>query len=153
MNSFKVEVIDGPVPDDFAQRAEMEPSLTTAPHLAEVARELMSREPLFHRPEFGVTRADFEKMTAPEFWEVGASGRRYSRAFVLDPLDPRSQSPVRDTWEIQDFHCSVLAADTFLVTYTLLQRRTRATRRSTIWKRTADSWKILYHQGTLCAVE
>jgi hypothetical protein len=152
MNSFKVEVIDGPLPEDFAARGEMEPRLTTAPHLAEVARELMRREPLFHRPESGSTRADFEKMTAPEFWEVGASGRRYSRAFVLDTLEQRYQNPVTDTWEIQDFHCAELAAETFLVTYTLLQGA-RATRRSTIWKRTPDSWKILYHQGTLCAAD
>ena len=149
MSSFKVEVIDGPLPDNFAQRADMEPRFTTAPHLAEVTRELMRREPLFHRAEFGTTRADFEKMTALEFWEVGASGRRYSRAFVLDTLEQRYKSPFTDTWEIQDFHCTDLAPDTFLVTYTLLQGP-RTSRRSTVWKQTSDSWKILYHQGTLC---
>lgn len=33
------------------------------------------RDPLAHRPEFGTTRADFEAMTAPDFWETGASAR------------------------------------------------------------------------------
>ena len=49
---------------------------------AAVMTELIQREPIFHRPEFGTTRADFEKMMAEDFWEVGASGQIYSRAFV-----------------------------------------------------------------------
>jgi hypothetical protein len=57
----------------------MEPKLTTAASLQSVLEELSARKPLFHRPEFGTTRAEFEAMTAPDFWEIGASGRIYSR--------------------------------------------------------------------------
>ena len=64
----------------------MEPDLKTDPKLRGVLDELVRREPIFHRPELGTTRRDFEGMTAPEFWEVGASGRRYSRRYVLDTL-------------------------------------------------------------------
>jgi len=39
---------------------EMEPDLVTAPDLISVLDELRRREPIFHRPEFGSTRADFE---------------------------------------------------------------------------------------------
>ena len=127
----------------------MEPALITAPELGEILAELRSREPIFHRPEFGVTRADFEKMTVDDFWEVGASGSRYSRAFVLDELERRHSAPHQDTWETSDFHCRRLAAEVYLLTYTLLQDRERLTRRSTIWQRTADGWKIVYHQGTI----
>ena len=130
----------------------MEPTFVAGPELAGVTQELMRREPFFHRPEFGCTRADFEKMTALEFWEVGASGRRYSRPFVLDTLEKRYEEPFSDTWEIQDFHCSALCAVSFLVTYSLIQRE-RTSRRSTIWKRFTDSWKIIYHQGTLGPTE
>jgi hypothetical protein len=52
---------------------EMEPTLSTEPELSEVLAELSRREPIFHRPELGTTRADFEKMTVEDFWEVGAS--------------------------------------------------------------------------------
>jgi hypothetical protein len=31
----------------------------------------------------------------------------------------------------------------------LLQDGKRRTRRSTIWKRTLDGWKIVFHQGTI----
>lgn len=152
MSNFRVEVIDGPLPADFIARTEMEPQLVAAAALVQVTRELMDREPLFHRPEFGFARADFEKMTAPEFWEVGASGRRYSRKFVLDTLEQRYQSPTTDTWEIRDFHCATLESDTYLVTYTLLQGE-RLSRRSSIWKRFSDSWKVVFHQGTLVSGE
>ena len=109
----------------------------------------MQREPIFHRPEFGSTRADFENMTSPQFWEIGASGRRYSRAFVLDELEKRYASQHEDVWETSDFECRELAAGVYLLTYTLLQDAHRRTRRSTIWQRTADGWKILFHQGTI----
>ena len=60
-----------------------EPWLANDPGLDWVLAQLMRLEPIFHRTEHGTTRADFEQMTAEDFWEVGASGRQYSRGFVL----------------------------------------------------------------------
>jgi hypothetical protein len=97
----------------------------------------------------GTTRADFERMTANEFWEVGASGQRYSRECVLDELERRFAEPHSDVWETSDFRCQRLAEDLYLLTYTLLQDRVRLTRRSTVWRRTLDGWKIVFHQGTI----
>ncbi len=128
--------------------AVMEPLLTT-PELAHILEELRSREPIFHRPEFGVTRADFEKMTVDDFWEVGASGSRYSRALVLDVLEKRHTAAHEDIWEASDFYCRRLAGEVYLLTYTLRQDHVRLTRRSTIWQRTAEGWKVIYHQGTI----
>lgn len=113
-----------------------------------IRAELSSREPIFHRPEFGTTRADFEKMTAENFWEIGASGRIYSRQFVLDSLEKRFATAHEDVWETKDFHCQQLADELFLLTYTLIQQKTRVTRRSTIWRKTSGGWKIDFHQGT-----
>jgi len=125
------------------------PHFATPPELAEILVELARREPIFHRPELGTTRADFEKMTAEDFWETGASGRRYSRAVVLDELEKRYATPHTDAWETHDFLCRKLAPDVYLLTYTLIQEKGRRTRRSTIWQRASDGWKIVYHQGTL----
>jgi len=127
----------------------MEPTLTTAPELEGVLAELSRREPIFHRPEFGTTRADFERMTAEDYWETGASGRRYSRQSVLDGLEERYSVPHEDVWETMDFHCRKLSEDTYLLTYSLLQDHARLTRRATIWRNTAEGWKIIYHQGTI----
>jgi len=41
----------------------MEPNRVTDPKLLEILHELIQREPIFHRPELGTTRADFEAMT------------------------------------------------------------------------------------------
>ncbi len=125
-----------------------EPQRPTDPRLAHVLEELVRREPIFHRPEFGTTRADFEAVTDESFWETGATGRRYSRAFVLDQLEKRYAAPQADEWETSDFHCFEIAPDNYLLTYTLLQGN-RLTRRATIWRRTCAGWKILYHQGTI----
>ena len=130
----------------------MKPWLTSDSRLREILQELRSREPVFHRPELGTTRADFERMTDEGFWEVGASGRRYSREHVLDVLEDRHQVAshlaLEDTWEASDFACRELGSDTFLLTYTL-QQGSRKTRRVTVWRRAPEGWKILFHQGTL----
>jgi hypothetical protein len=126
----------------------MEPQRITDAKLLPILEELQRREPIFHRPEFGTTRADFQAMTEPDFWEVGASGRRYSREYVLDVLEERYRQPLEDDWETSDFHCREIAADNYLLTYTLKQGA-RITRRATLWRHTAQGWKIVYHQGTV----
>lgn len=93
----------------------MEPELVTEARLVEVLRELVTREPLFHRREHVSSRADFERETAEDFWETGASGRRYSREFVWANLKERyERSDVDDFdaegWEARDFHLREVAA-------------------------------------------
>ena len=128
----------------------MEPGRATDPHLLDVLGELQRREPIFHRPEFGTTRGDFEAMMTQDFWETGASGSRYTRDVVLDVLERRHAHPHDDPWETSDFQCLQIAPDNFLLTYTLRQGE-RVTRRATIWRRTEDGFKIVYHQGTVVA--
>lgn len=124
------------------------PELVTSPELLHVLEALRRREPIFHRPEFGSTRADFERMAAADFWEIGASGQRYSRAHVLDVLEHRAPDPAEHTWKTRDFHCRALGLETYLLTYTLEQGE-RVSQRSTIWRRSGDEWQIVFHQGTL----
>jgi hypothetical protein len=122
----------------------------TEPALTEILKDLISLEPIFHRAEHGTTRADFENMTVPDFWEIGASGSIYSRDLVLTELERRyqTQSLEKDDWETSNFHCRRLAQDIYLLTYNLLQGE-RQTRRSTIWQNTLTGWKIVFHQGTI----
>jgi hypothetical protein len=129
--------------------------VTEAEYLG-VLNELIQREPIFHHPEFGTTPQDFENMMDAEFWEVGASGRCYSREFVLAEVMKRYEDPKNrgiyaspeNTWETKDFRCRKIAHNNYLLTYTLFQGE-RMTRRSTLWRRSSTGWKILYHQGTI----
>jgi hypothetical protein len=131
----------------------VKPTPITEPKRQGVLDQLIAREPIFHRPEFGVARSDFENMTDPGFWEVGASGRCYSREFVIDTLVQRFATPHEDVWEASRFNCLELAPNTYLLTYRLIQAGKRITRRSTIWRKDADQWKIVYHQGTIVGDE
>lgn len=119
------------------------------PRLLPELEELRSREPIFHTQRFGRTLEEFERATAPDFWEVGASGRRYSRAFILGM---QSKLALVDAdaagWKATGFGLRRLGPDCFLLTYTLDQNG-RLTRRATIWEKAADGWRILYHQGTV----
>ena len=108
---------------------EMEPALSTDPALLDILEEVKSREPIFHHPEFGTTRSDFEVMMHADFWEIGASGRRYSREYVLAELEKRHKHSHEDVWETSGFHCLRLAPDVYLLTYTLIQNKVRKTRR------------------------
>lgn len=148
MKTQRVTVIDGPLPAGIWERADMEPPLVTAPEHLAVRDELMRREPLFHRAEFGTTRKDFDKVLAAGFWETSASGRRFSREFILNTLEKRYENSTEDVWEVGDFYCLEIAADNYLVTYTLIQGQ-RVSRRATIWRRTTGDWQAVYHQGTV----
>lgn len=108
--------------------------------------ELRSLEPIFHRPE---TSADFDAMMAPDFWEVGASGRIYTRAEVLATLAERYADPRYDPTAgmvVSDFSVRQLAPDLWLATYHLLQQE-RPTRRVSVWRLVDGGWQLLYHQG------
>lgn len=126
------------------------------PKNEDVLTELMKREPIFHRPEFGTSRADFEKMTDADFWEVGASGRIYSRELALEVAPKRYEDPQyrgigsqeEAPWRTSDFTCREIAPDNYLLTY-LLDEGDRVTRRMTLWRRSGYDWKILFHQGTV----
>jgi hypothetical protein len=115
------------------------------PGLQQVLEELRSREPIFHTERFGRSLEDFERSTAPDFWEVGASGRRYSRDFILG-MRTREELVDADAagWKATRFGLQQLGPDCFLLTYTLDQNG-RVTRRATVWERFDKGWRIRYH--------
>lgn len=116
--------------------------------LNHILSELSAREPIFHRREFGSLRADLEQMIDDNFWEIGASGKVYSRDHVIETLlATYEKGPEPHDWPCRDFTVTVLAEGLFLLSYILEEPR-RVTRRSTIWRRVYEGWKIVFHQGT-----
>jgi len=121
----------------------------TAPKLMPILEELRHREPIFHTQRFGRSLEDFHRSTAPDFWEVGASGRRYSREFILDMCSRNELVDADEAgWKASAFGLRQLGPDCYLLTYTLDQAG-RLTRRATIWERNAGEWRLVYHQGTV----
>ncbi len=118
---------------------------------ASVARELRDREPIFHRPAHGTSRADFESMTVADYWEVGASGSVHDRRTCLDELERRYADAAYDPLaglEVRDFAVREAGAGVWLATYHLRQGE-RDTRRVSVWRRTDGGWVLVYHQGTV----
>jgi hypothetical protein len=116
-----------------------------------VARELRDREPIFHRVEQGTSRAAFEVMTVPDYWEVGASGTVYTRQDCLDELERRYADAAYDPLaglKVDDFAVREAGPGAWLATYRLHQGD-RQTRRVSVWRRAPDGWVLVYHQGTL----
>ena len=128
-------------------------SARVEPELEPILEELHGLEPIFHTKAFGTTAADFARMMAPDYWEVGASGTLYGRALILEELaihPPVDAAAVG--WTCRDFGLRRLGTETYLLTYTLHQWK-RVTRRATIWQRTNGEWRILYHQGTIAVAD
>lgn len=92
----------------------MEPKNQTVIILLGVQRELIACEPIFHRAGHGISRAAFEATIAEEFSEIGASGRRYGRKYVLDTLEERYSRPSKEEWTAVDFYCQEIAAENYL---------------------------------------
>jgi len=87
---------------------------------------------------------------APEFSEIGASGRKYSKVFILDTLENRHSEPVAESYVVTDFSCLEISPNLYFATYRLDQAG-RLSRRSTIWRCNGGAWQIVFHQGTLIA--
>lgn len=82
----------------------------------------------------------------PEFREVGASGRLWDRATMIDNLASAtgSTAPIRD----EEMAGTVLTGRVVLLTY-LSDADGRRARRSSVWRHDEESgWRLLFHQGT-----
>lgn len=117
--------------------------------LEAVLKELRMMEPIFHTRAFGITLEDFSRRMPDDYWEIGASGARYDRAFILQQL---ASTPPVDAesagWRTSEYKLRELSEQAFLLTYRL-QQGDRITLRSTLWRRTVSGWQILFHQGTV----
>lgn len=112
-----------------------------------VVAELTALEPLFHAPA-GMTRAEYERLTAPDFAEVGASGRRYGREEVWAVLAERFASGEPDPpFELTRPAVRRLGPGAWAFTYDL-RLGARRSRRVSVWERADGRWRLVYHQGT-----
>ncbi|MCC4621702.1 nuclear transport factor 2 family protein [Xanthomonas cassavae CFBP 4642] len=96
-------------------------------------------------------RADvqaFQALLDPAFVEFAASGRRYTRSEVIAAL----RAPgVAAEHHADGFECVRLASDLAQLRYRSVDRRQGVERQalhSSLWRRNADGWQLLFHQGT-----
>lgn len=115
--------------------------------------ELQALEVELHHPGVRCSRERLERLLHPEFFEVGRSGRSYSRDTIVSYLSSRDSQPVVSS---DAFAVSELGPSVALLTYRsayLEDGKTlvRHTLRSSVWVKTEAGWQLRYHQGTAAA--
>ena len=127
--------------------SRQEPERVTPSERTGIRDELAGLAATLHRPAPGWARADLSRLVTRDFWEIGASGRRYSRDYVLDVLQERNWAGTPAPFAPSDFQVQPLDKDLFLLSYDLNQDG-RLTRRASLWFRTPLGWKCRFHTGT-----
>ena len=106
--------------------------------------DVVAREVALLGPAVRRSRARLEELLDRRFTEVGASGRTYDRASVVALLlDEGATAAV----PVTDVEAAAVAPGTVLVTY-LSDPAHRPVRRSSLWRRGPDGWRLRHHQGT-----
>ncbi len=103
------------------------------------------------QPQVRASAGELEKLLHPDFYEFGASGRKWDRSDTILALTgerPPAEDAPASAAEITGIR---LADDVVHVTY-LSRRDERSAHRSSIWLRTGAGWRLYFHQGTLTQV-
>jgi glyoxylase I family protein len=114
-----------------------------------VSSQLLHGELELLRPAVRRDPARVSELLTADFFEIGASGRVWTRSEILDLLAKEVFSPP----VIEDFACKHVAKDVVLVTYRAVRNDVETgqgstTLRSSIWLKKAGKWRIRFHQGT-----
>jgi hypothetical protein len=101
-------------------------------------------------PSVRRSRDRLSALLHPTFREFGRSGAVYSRAQVIERL---LDEPIARTVHARDFAALELAPSLVLLTYrschvTADGRLEGHANRSSIWRREASGWQMVFHQGT-----
>lgn len=112
-----------------------------AAHLRDLEESLWRAETRFNLEYMG-------QILAPDFVEFGRSGRVYQRQ---DTLDIPGQAVIDVQLPLANFNAQLVSAEVALVIYiseVVSQGVKEFANRSSLWRRSASGWQILFHQGT-----
>ncbi len=126
----------------------MDADIALAAHLRRLEEEIL-------RPEVRRSRAALEELLAPDFVEIGRSGRVFDREEIVVALASEDAGSAASVARVEDFAVRLLAPGVALATYRSLHEDPASrevptvARRSSIWRRDADgAWRMAFHQGT-----
>lgn len=89
-------------------------------------------------------RSEAERLIDPDFIEVGQGGRLWNFESVLTEFGASSSTP---HVEVSEMDARLLALDVVLVTYVSTMEG-RGVRRSSLWRKSTEGWRVVFHQGT-----
>jgi hypothetical protein len=107
---------------------------------------LMELEKQLLQPNIRNDRAALEGMLHHDFFEFGASGKKWDRKAVIESLTKEDAA----NYVVSDFSFHPISLNAMLITYTSELNGQRVLR-SSIWKESGEAWKLFFHQGTKTA--
>ena len=110
-------------------------------HVLDLERELQT-------PQTRANVGRLSELLAPNFIEVGASGRRWNFDAILGLLTQEADVADNVGIDIIGLEARVLTGD-FIQVFWDSERDGRRARRTSLWQRTPEAWQQTYHQGTL----
>ena len=113
------------------------------------ADALLALELALARRDEAAIPGGYEAALAPDFSEIGASGRRWSRDEILGALhaEPPNESIAIESFELAELAPGVLVATFDMVAASRDGTLTRS-RRSSTWVSRDGRWLMRFHQGT-----
>ena len=112
--------------------------------------ELKLLEESLLQPEVRCDHVKLNKLLHPLFFEVGKSGKQYTREHVIEHL---LTAPNEAVVEATDYSISIMTKDCALLTYQSSHRvdgspLVQLVHRSSLWVKVSEQWQLFYHQGT-----
>jgi len=111
---------------------------------------IIKLEILFHKNEIRDNAKLLKALIHPSFQEIGYSGKCYTKEEVLKALASQKSTPNIHT---EDFSVTPISSTVALLTYKSANIEADGTLakqalRSSLWKKSADTWQIVFHQAT-----
>jgi ribonuclease HI len=105
--------------------------------------DVAAHELLLLRDDVRSDRRRVSALLHPDFTEIGASGRSYDRAQMLETI-----APVPGGVDAHDMVTDQIAPGVALVRYTTTSADGSRAMRSSLWVREGERWLARHHQGT-----
>jgi ribonuclease HI len=105
--------------------------------------DVAAHELLLLRDDVRRDRGRVAALLHPEFTEIGASGRSYDRAQMLEVI-----APIPAGVQVHDMITDQIAPGVVLLRYTTTSADGSRTLRSSVWVREGERWLARHHQGT-----
>lgn len=111
--------------------------------------EIVKLEIELHQPSVRKSRPRLDQLLHDSFIEIGRSGEIYDKEQILTSLQSEATHRV---WS-QDYALQPINDGLVLLTYRSAhlgpdESLTRFSRRSSLWEKSKQGWKMRYHQGT-----
>ena len=116
---------------------------------AEAEEEIRRLEERLLTPEVRTAPEELARLLADDFLEFGSSGHMFDRQEVIATLPLQSKEQL----VLTDFQVRLLAPTIALAMYRVARSGeqhevSQGSLRSSIWRRTAGRWQMVFHQGT-----